>query len=860
MEIPETSSIDRIFEQTQELKDEGLVLTTDASLADALISRLSQLDEPVLGDFASTPRRLVQRPEMEERQETFLRLVNEKDLGWKQSAYLLRNVVDSWQNTGKIEKIKSFNGFDSESVDVVIETLQEASTSFGAMEEYTTDEDFEDTAVVGLHSFNELDKKILPENFEEIDFFTGENYELPPFRIFESAGEIVQSLTENIERIGAENAAVVVHPESQYQAMIEASFQARNIPFLTQRTLSEDDDLRNLVSLLRVGLSTKNVRVKDVRPVLDEMDVNISRRKDNRLVSETSGLEEVQEFLNVLEFLDFQEVVRKLRGMGGGEMEKVEAILNELDLLDREVSQDSLSDLEFFLESFDPALSETSDGVLFANPTSVSFVDRPVVFFIGIDSSWTRETGKRPWRDREVESAKNLKDFCAMIQSGEQQIFMAQDMEMNREITPCFHLNELLDREIESFTDLEYERVRPEGEKEKEGFKRKNLDVEKSDVEALSQSSLNDLALSPRIYYFGRLTSDVEDENLEKGNVFHDFAEFYANYPKFVRGLDQKKVLEVMMDHMKPYMDEYSLEQLETELAIGVKNISEFIDEQEVEETSFENYDRGEDENIFAQYFDRKIESGMTELSFMDENLGVKGKVDLVVNETHLVDYKSGRKKSAKDIVEASNVELYEESDWPDFQALMYLTFHRRQVPGKRLKFTFLNFLDNISDTIDGEASNGDNEVTVEYIPQNFNDFMSSMEMYEHLLREKGRTSDASKVLKKLGCPDFRKFFEPRELEGQFDKDKAVESGLAKDFQAFCEKEIGEYKYVRKGCKQIVEAFVDFRCSNFFREDLDAFESFVAEKIEELNEYLENGFPLDAKADELPDRDMILDE
>ena len=857
MEIPETASIDRIFEQVKHLKKSGLVLTTDASLADALNSRL---DEPVLGDFASTPRRIVQRPEMEERQETFLRLVNEKDLGWKQSAYLLRNVVDSWQNTGEIEKIKDFNGFDSDSVDVVIETLQEASTSFGAMENYSTEEEFEDTAVVGLHGFNELDKKILPENFDEIDFFTGEKHELPPFRIFESAGEIVQSLTENIEKIGAENAAVVVHPESQYQAMIEASFQAEKIPFLTQRTISEDSDLRNLVSLLRVGLSTKNVRVKDVRPVLDEMDASISRRKDNRLVSETSGLKDIQEFLNVLEFLDFREVVRKLREMGGGEMETVENVLEELDLLDREVSKDSLSDLEFFLDSFDPALSETSDGVLFADPTSVSFVDRPVVFFIGMDSSWTRETGDRPWKDREIESAKNLKDFCAMIQSGEQQIFMAQDMEMNREITPCFHLNELLDREFESFTDLEHERVRPEGEKGKEGFKREDLEVEKSDVEALSQSALNDLALSPRIYFFGRLTSDVEDENLEKGNVFHDYAEFYANYPEFVRGLDTEKVLEVMMEYMKPFMDDYSLEQLETELAIGVKNISEFIDSQEVEETSFENYDRGEDENIFAEYFDKKIDSSMTELSFIDEDLGVKGKVDLVMNETHLVDYKSGRKKSGKDIVEASNVELYEDADWPDFQALMYLTFHRKQMPNKRLKFTFLNFLDNLSDTIDGEASSDDNSVTIEYIPQNFNEFMSSLEMYEHLLREKGRTSDASKVLKKLGCPDFREFFEPRELEGQFDKDEAVDSGLAKDFQAFCEEEIGEYKYVRKGCKQIIEAFVDFRCSNFFKEDLDAFEEFVDEKIVELNGYLESGFPLDAKADELPDRDMIIDE
>ncbi|WP_414838334.1 PD-(D/E)XK nuclease family protein [Candidatus Nanosalina sp. VS9-1] len=849
--------MDRIFSQVEDLKEEGLVLTTDASLADALTSRL---DEPVLGEFASTPRRLVQRPDMEQRQETFLRLVNEKDMGWRQAAYLLRNVVECWQHTGDIEAIKKYSGFQTEAVDTVIETLKEASTAFGAMENYTTSEEYSETAVIGLQSFNNLDKKILPDNYREIDLFTGGEHELPPFRIFESKGDIVKSLTENIKNIGPENAAVVVHPDSQYQSMIEASFEAESIPFLTQKGFSEDEDLRNLVSLLRIGLSTRNVRVKDVRPVLDEMDVDISRRKDNRLVSETSGLEEVQEFLNVLEFLDFGEVVRKLREMGGGDMDEVETILEELDLMDREVSQNSLSDLEFFLESFDPATSETTDGVLFADPTSVSFVDRPVVFFIGMGSDWTRDTGDRPWRDREAEAVQNRNNFCSMIQSGEQQVFMVQDRELNREITPCYHLNELLKRDVESFTDLDHEYYRPADDTDTGGFQHMDMGVEAREVKALSQSALNDLVLSPRVYYFGRLTSDIEDDKKEKGNIFHDYAEFYANYPEYVKQLDDEEILQHMIEHMTPFMDEYSLEQLETELLIGIKNISQFLDNHGVEETSFEAYNRGEDENIFSEAFEKEIDAELTEMAFIDTDMAVKGKIDLIMNSTHLVDYKSGRKKSARDIVKASNVEMYEDADWPDFQALMYLTFHRQQMPGKRLKFTFLNFLDNLSDAVDGKDSNGDNAVTIEYIPEEFNEFISSLEMYEHLLREKGKTSDAVKVLNKLGCQEFRDFFDGREMDVQFDKDKAVNSGLAKDFQAFCEQEIGEYKYVRKGCGQIIKAFVDYRCSNFFKEDLDRFEEFVVDKLDELNRYMEDGFPLDANPDDLHNRDMILDE
>jgi len=54
---------------------------------------------------------------------------------------------------------------------------------------------------------------------------------------------------------------------------------------------------------------------------------------------------------------------------------------------------------------------------------------------------------------------------------------------------------------------------------------------------------LNSLALSPRLYYFEKLVSDGEDEKIEKGNIFHDYAEFYINHPEFVEGLANKKYL-----------------------------------------------------------------------------------------------------------------------------------------------------------------------------------------------------------------------------------------------------------------------------------------------------------------------------
>jgi len=857
VEIPDTRSIDRIFEEVKEYAEEGTVVTTDASLADALNARLTRLDKAFMGDFCTTPRRYVSGPEMDEREDTFLKLVNEKDLGWRQSSYLLEKTISCWQYTGELEKIKQYERFDSEVSEKVIDTLKQSDTVFSRLEEEKIEGK---VIVVGFEDFTGLDKKLLPDEFEKVEMFTGEKHELSEFRIFESKQDIVQSLTENIKNVRPEKAGVVVNPESQYQPLIEASLDARDIPYLSSRSISEESDLRSLISLLRVGLSTKNVRVRDVRPVLDEMDVDVRPSKDNRLVSRTSGLEDIQQLLNVLEYLDFNEVLRRLEELGAGKMQEVNDLLDELDLLQESVSSDNLSDLEFYIESFDPSSDSETDGVLFADPSSAGYVDRPVVFFIGVDKDWTRETGDDPWINEEKEAEKNRNGFCSLIQSGEEQVYMVQDKEMNREVKPCYHLGELAGTDINSFEDLDNDYYRPEGEPEAKGFKHSSLDVEVSNKKALSQSALNDLALSPKLYYFRRLTSDIEDENLEKGNIFHDYAEFYATHPDFVEEISDGKIIEAMKKHMRPFMDDYGLEQLETELRIGLSNITEFLEQNEIERTDSNKYSRGDDENIFAETFGKEIDAGITEMSFMDTDLSVKGKIDLIMNEKHLVDYKSGRKKSAKDIVKASNVELYEDADWPDFQALMYLTFHRDQINDQTLKFTFLNFLDNISDAVNGDGDNGDNAVTVRYVPKLFDDYISSLEMYEHLLREKGNTSKARKVLDKLGCENFREFFKGKELEYAFDKDKALKSKLAQEFQKYCEKEIGEYKYVRKGTDQIIKEFVEVRCSNFFSEDLDNFKEFVDEKKQELNHYLDEGFPLNAKPDDLPDRDMILDE
>jgi len=47
---------------------------------------------------------------------------------------------------------------------------------------------------------------------------------------------------------------------------------------------------------------------------------------------------------------------------------------------------------------------------------------------------------------------------------------------------------------------------------------------------------------------------------------------------------------------------------------------------------------------------------------------------------------------------------------------------------------------------------------------------------------------------------------------------------------------VGDYKYVKKGCKQALRHLLRIRNQNYFTGDVDAFEQFVRDRLSELND------------------------
>lgn len=855
MSARKRKSVEEIYSQ---VKDYDLVLTVDAPLADALNARL---DKAVVGNFAETPRRYAFNHEADEidfKREIFLDIIDETDLTWKQASYILENILESWKNTGDLYQILEKEQFSGKAAEEIIKILERTNNPFKALEEAEIDEEKE-VAVIAPYQFNNLDRKVLPAEYDTFDIFKQEEvFELPKFNVFSSASEIVEALRQNISEENADNVALIVDSDTRYQPLIESAFQSNEIPYNSTVGLSEKEDVRTFISLARLALAKNRIRLRDVQPVVQHLGIEASDSKNNVKLGDVDEdqLSDFTDFLNVISFMDFQDFLEGYEELLGRETQQVREVIEELGLQNSDITEESISQLEYYLESFDPAQESREDGVLLASPESTVYVDRPVVFYIGMNTEWTQQVEERPWIDREEIEDRNFQNFEAMIQNGEERFYMVQDREMNDEISPCFYFTELYD--LESFSSHETERYSLPQRSEMKAFDTEERDIEIDEVEMLSQSSLNRFVQSPRTYYFSRLVRDTEKDVMVKGNLFHEFAEFYANFPDVVEDEGQEKFVEVMKKEMRPYVEDIELEKLETEFRVGVMNIIKFVDSRKSPEKVPLEPEEGRGENTFAEYFGKKLDEVFAELSFRNQDLHAKGKIDLVLGN-ELVDYKSSsRSRSQKKIVEEANIDLFDEN--PDFQPLMYLCELRDKLPDQKLKFTYFYFLSDMASDL-GSASNIDEKtVSVTYYPEKFDEKIRDLEIFEWMIKDVAKSNDRRKTLEKLGHPNFRAFFEENKLPHPYDKEKLLNSEFATELVDYMKKHVGDYKYVEKGAMKTLRKLVEFRKTNFFQEDLDRFENFLEEKVKEVNQYKKEGFPVgDSDLNGNPYEDMIIE-
>lgn len=854
MPINEARSIDDLY---AEVEGYDLVLTTDAPLSLALNRRI---ESPRLGRFAATPRMLASgefRPE--DKRRLFLEAIEQTDYDWKLIDHLIENIIGCWEETGEFDRILAFDAFDTNAAKDILELIRRSKSAHQEVAEYTIDDDLA-VAVVGEDHFTALDRTIFPDDYTSIALFKArQTVDLPPFHVFESATAIVDAIVQNIEQHDADDIAIVMDSGGQFPPLIESALAINDIPFHGGPGFAADDGVRTYLRLLQVSTARRAVRIGDLRPVLTYLDLHPRVQDEDKRLTHVDDpeLDAVTQFIESVESYTFADAFAFISDHSGEDLTDLHVELGRLGLLAEPITPERVNDLDYYLRSFEVPTDDRQTGVLLADPSANPSVDRPVVFFLGMDESWTQRVPDRPWIDTDARDRQHLEQFELLIQNGQEQYFLVQETVAGEAVTPCLYFHDLLDGDFETFTDLAHMRYSRYPIEDPASFAATGIDIEPSTVELLSQSSLNTFVNCPRDYLFDRLVQEPHREYFTKGNLIHDFAEFCVAHSRFAAELDDTEVVELMLEEYAPFVDDIALDLAKTEFEVAVEVIRGFLTAQPPVAAQYEGYDRDRSTNIFADHYGRPIDSTITEQSFESEIVGVKGKVDLIHEPTRLIDYKTGASQpSTGKLVRQAGTDPVD--DEPNFQAPMYLAHHRRQVADSDLEFAFLYVLSVLDDAVTGEMSLDDALVRLPYHPVPFTEYAGTRDAFEELCEGVAESNDRRKTLERLGFESYTAFFEDHDIPDVEAKDAILESEFCDDLIAYAEAHVGEYTYVTNGIESALKTLISIRTTRFFADDLDAIEDFIDEQRSRLNEFRRATFPVgDPNPDRLTNRDMI---
>jgi len=795
----------------------------------------------------------------------FFAVVNETDLSWKQASRALELIINCWTSTGDRTRILDYPEFNTPAIRSVVSLLGELESSYQIIEKTTIRTD-QDIAVVDEAQLSELDRKFLPspDEYETYSSLGTNHVSFPKLQIFPSATAIVSTIVNQITPETADQFGIVLVDGSIYSSLIESALEAREIPFRGGAGFADDENVRGFLRLLETVFSGSNQRVSEIRPVLTTVGVDLPQHLEEQRVDSLSGeqLGHYVAFRQAVEQGTFREVVSSYESIAGIRLDELRREFEALGLLDQPVTEESVRRFLYYLDAFSvPTESSESEGVLLAGATSTAYVDRPVVFYVGLGPEWAQSPPDYPWVDQEAYLERDLERFQRLLQNGEQRYYLVQETQAGSDITPCVYLRRILDEPFETFDDLPHERfssvsvdepTSPFSKPDERGPSPRQIDT-------ISQSKLKSLVNSPRDVYFDRLVASPSSLPMVRGRVLHEAAEIYVAEPSVLEE-QRERVLDAMCARLDPYLADSKRDVQRTDLEIGLDAVTAYLDENPPVEREYETYGYLDRENKLATALGVDCDSPIIERWFEAAELGIHGYIDLIQDETTLVDYKTGSKTDASDVLDAASIDPVDE--YPNFQALVYLTKHREERPGERLEIRFVHLLHETDKAIAGAAVDPMDLVsTITYVPATFSEFVASRDTFENVT-DYADSNNRCRALNQLGYEAYRGFFErhalPREGEDPERREEVREA-----FVAYVQERVGEYKYVRRGCEMVIDDLDDVPPGYVLESDFDAFETFVDKQIETLNEYRTGRFPVAYREDgptwdRVAHRDLIL--
>ncbi|MEO8664317.1 MAG: PD-(D/E)XK nuclease family protein [Ignavibacteria bacterium] len=865
--IRKSKSIEQLYE---ECKGYDLVITNDAPLATAL-NKL--VEEPRLEYLAMTPKQIASKfaqlyyEKIYEKYEVVLMISRLSKRPVKHVHQSIMKIYEVWMYNAKLE----FTGeFLSEEESSLIKYLDKIATIETAMENFN--EDFyrdKKIAVIGEDLFSLLDLEVLPRRGDpaiKIDIFTDKQFSIEKTYLFSSSEQLIKNITDLINKDNAEDTAIVLDARSDHLEILKARLKEAGIKIEVKNFLSEEVSVRNFISLIELAFRIDELKVKEFTPIAAELGIMIGsffgqHDMSNYInyVNKDKGLKRLYDISKDVRNYDYKEFIKVLEKSFNFRISAgFEEVLDILEIGDVKIDLTGLLDLKYFLKEFDVETGSERSGVLFVNALNSAFIDRQIIFYLGMDNSWMTLYPDIDYLNKEEEEEKNLKRFQILLQQGRQRFYFVQHIKDYNEVVPCYYFLLLSENEISSFNDdffnpviINNKKIRPEYT-----GKITKFPVEKSDeVKSISPSRFNDYFRCPKYFTFNKILPSEDLAVMKRGNLFHNFAELYFNYPELVKK-DSKQIIDMMTNELSLLLKNVNAEFIRSEFQIGTESIVRFIDSLNLHKTKLDSPEAPV-RNILMEKLDlKKIYNNTEQWLDNKESTMITGKVDLQSGKT-VVDYKSGKtRKKVSEITLQSNLDfinLYESAEF-DFQAAAYIAALRNSF--NEIDFIYYFLFSNYKNQIHPGNKEQSNATTLKYLPVTFLEHIYTEEVFKLL----GNSEKPGRLLEKVGYENYKHILDNLGLNDQDFYDKDLFTNRFLEITNSVLNDIGlEYRSFR--CKtqgSLNENFIGpvaavihnirtgkLREGLIFKDDIDKFSDLINKTLEDLNKYFVSKFPFE---------------
>ncbi len=451
--ITKAKSIEELYEET---KNYDLVITNDAPLNTALNKTVNK---PMLGSFALTSKLIGSKYSdylFEEEQldfpELVLKIQKEFKINLKEALYYIKNIMTVWQHTGSLEESKKYLSNKEKDIVKVLEKLPTYQLSMQSMN--LTFLDKTNIATIGKEIFNELDKKVLTLPTTQISTFTDREHKLDTIYLFNSQNEIINRVISMINKDNQNGIAIVLNIESDYLPLIKARLINNGIELNEKLFLFQEFRTREYLSIIETFYSMHNIYTKELTPIGNIFNIDIDSSLENALFLELCKVDKnAQKLFNLLQNLkkkSFGELVKELEKYDLRLPKEFVDVLFKLELYNTQITKNKFLELKYFIENFEQEIETNKIGVLLIDAKNSTYVNRDIIFYLGMDYSWTKTIEDAKYIDKKQELEKNIKKFEILIQQGKERFFFIPKYTSGTDTIPPFYFNFIYETNVEN--------------------------------------------------------------------------------------------------------------------------------------------------------------------------------------------------------------------------------------------------------------------------------------------------------------------------------------------------------------------------------------------------------------------------